>query len=226
MEISSILGTGDTTTATTTAAAGGELGKQEFLKLLIAQLEMQDPFEPVDNTDMIAQLAQFSSLEQMENMNQSLSDNLDMDLMLGQLLNNTMATTLIGKGIRSKDDAFVLERGEEATLGYRLEGNAVTVSATITDSSGIEVAVLEDLETSEGDHTFTWDGKDEDGNLLASGDYTFEISATDGGDNEVAATELFLGHVEGVRYIDGSAYVIVNGRELLLSSVTEVLEDL
>ncbi|MBN1826861.1 MAG: flagellar hook assembly protein FlgD [Candidatus Eisenbacteria bacterium] len=224
MEISSILGSGDTA-ATTSATAGGELGKQEFLQLLITQLQMQDPFEPMENTEMIAQLAQFSSLEQMENMNESLSSNLDMDLMLGQLLNNTMATTLIGKGIRSADDGFVHERSEESTLGYRLGGNAVNVSATIFDSSGIEVAVLEDLETSVGDHTFTWDGKDADGNIMSSGDYTFAITAEDGGGNEVSATELFLGHVEGVRYIDGSAYVVVNGRELLLSHVTEVMED-
>ena len=58
----------------TTGSAGGELGKDEFLTLLVSQMQNQDPMNPMDNTDMIAQLAQFSSLEQMQNLNQSFTN--------------------------------------------------------------------------------------------------------------------------------------------------------
>lgn len=69
MEIQSLLETTSATTGVLTGQAGGELGKNEFLTMLVAQMQNQDPMEPMDNAEMTAQLAQFSALEQMENLN-------------------------------------------------------------------------------------------------------------------------------------------------------------
>ena len=124
METSAIQGS-QASVATTASSAGPQLGREDFLKLLITQLQMQDPFQPIDNEDMIAQLATFSSLEQLEQMNAGLQDGLDMDLLLGQLLNNTMATNLIGRNAHVSSDHFTLGSNDEVTMATRPSRRAV-----------------------------------------------------------------------------------------------------
>ena len=99
MDVNALSATAGTAAASTAAAASKTMGKEAFLKLLITQLQYQDPMNPADSTEFTAQLAQFSSLEQLQSMNEGLQMSLEADLMLGQLLNNTMATTLIGTGL-------------------------------------------------------------------------------------------------------------------------------
>ena len=79
----------------------GTLGKEDFLRLLVTQLRNQDPINPVKGEDFAAQLAQFSSVEQLQNINANLENNLEMDLLLNQALNNTLATTLIGNNVKA-----------------------------------------------------------------------------------------------------------------------------
>lgn len=223
--VASIVGAGSTVESVS-ATSGDDLGKEEFLRLLITQLQLQDPFEAMDSKEMIAQLAQFSSLEQMENMNVSLNRTLEMDLLLGQLINNTMSTNLIGKGIRSQTNAFTQAGGTDTTLGYTLHGNATDVTVTIYDSLGNEVATLDGLEGTKGNHTFTWDGKNNAGTSVGGGDFTFEISAMIGDETVIQSDEYFVGVVDGIRYVDGNAYVVVGETELIMSAIDEVMESL
>jgi flagellar basal-body rod modification protein FlgD len=111
MEVGGVDTTVSTTTTETLTNPESLLGKDDFLKLLTVQLQNQDPMSPLENNELVAQLAQFSSLEQMANMNQSLQDSLDSDLLVGQLLNNTMATTLIGRSVRVGTANFHVDGG-------------------------------------------------------------------------------------------------------------------
>ncbi|WIW71585.1 flagellar hook capping FlgD N-terminal domain-containing protein [Anaerosinus gibii] len=96
---------------TTTTQAGGELGKESFLKLLVTQMQYQDPLDPQDNAEYIAQLAQFSSLEQMTNVNSALEKmntligNMDTSLLVGQTSN------FIGKEIEWQNDKKEMQTG-------------------------------------------------------------------------------------------------------------------
>ncbi len=206
---------------------GAELGKEEFMTLLLTQLQMQDPFEPLDNQDMIAQLAQFSSLEQLQNMSGGFQQNLEMDLLLGQLLNNTMATTMIGRSVQVEGNAISLgESGEVPKLAYRLDGNATDVTLTVTDENGTVVATLDELDGLVGFHTIEWDGRGENGESLPPGNYSFSVSATDAEGNQIGTAEHIVGNVKGVRYRDGNALLVLGDTEVLMSQVREVTESI
>ena len=227
MDIGSVLGTDAATSVVETAATGGtELGRDEFLSLLLVQLQMQDPLNPMDNEEMIAQLAQFSSLEQMENMSTALEQSVELDLLLGQLLNNTMSTTLIGKAVRADTCSFIMSEDGSVSLGYRLSADANTVSVTIENTEGIAVASIDGLENEKGDHVFSWDGRDDEGNRVTSGTYTFAVTATDAEGNPVSADERIAGVVKAVRYRDGNAYLLIDETEIYMSEVVEVCEEI
>jgi flagellar basal-body rod modification protein FlgD len=216
--------TGVTSGSTTTSATNNKtLGKDEFMKLLLKQMQLQDPSDPMKNQDMIAQLAQFSSLEQLQSMNQGLQQSLDADLLLGQLLNNTMATTLIGKEVHVATDTFDHKAGHAATLGYRLNADAKTVKVSVLDADGKTVATLEPSEHSTGVHSVEWNGKDAAGNDLPAGTYTFKVEATADGGTAVDAQTLLIGRVEGIRYRDGNARAVLGDSEILMSAIEEIL---
>src|SRR5213076_3542955 len=102
------------------AHGSSALGKDEFLKLMMAQLSQQDPTAPSDSNAFVAQLAQFSSLEQMQNVNSTLQS-----LLVGQASqNNTGAINLVGKDVRYKTDQITLEQGQTATTSAKLGADA------------------------------------------------------------------------------------------------------
>ncbi len=227
MDIGSVLGTDAATSGVETTATGStELGRDEFLSLLLVQLQMQDPLNPMDNEEMIAQLAQFSSLEQMEHMSTALEQSVELDLLLGQLLNNTMSTTLIGKAVRANTGSFIMSGDGSVSLGYRLSADADAVSVTIESAEGVAVASVDGLENEKGDHVFSWDGRDDEGNRVPSGAYTFVVTAKDTEGNPVSADERIAGVVKAVRYRDGNAHLLVGETEIYMSDIVEVCEEI
>jgi flagellar basal-body rod modification protein FlgD len=223
VSINAITGLSSNSTTTTGTSSSSSLGKDAFLNLLLTQMKLQDPFDPMKNEDMIAQLAQFSSLEQLQSMNEGLQQSLDADLLLGQLLNNTMATTLIGKEVHVGTDTFERNAGHAVTLGYRLHADAKDVKVSVLDANGQVVATLKPTERGTGVHTVDWDGKDALGNELPSGTYTFKVEATGDGDTKIDAETLLVGRVSGIRYRDGNARVVLGDTEILMSAIEEIL---
>ncbi len=220
MEVGSILGNAGNVGQ---GAQQPQLGRDQFLELLITQLQMQDPFQPMDNEDMIAQLATFSSLEQLTNMNDNLKSNLEMDLLIGQLLNNTMATTLIGKQVYVATDRFVHGGSGNAGPAYRLHTDADQVNVKIYAEDGRLIRTLEGLDASAGVHRLDWDGKNDSGESVPEGSYRFEVTALDAGGNTLHSEALLIGHVHGIRYVDGNARVVVGDQEVPLGGVIEIL---
>ena len=219
MQISSTTST-TTSTQSSTGASRGTLGKDDFLKLLITQLQNQDPLSPMDNTEFIAQMAQFSSLEQMQNLNASFEES----MLLTQSLNNATAAGFIGRNVRASGDAVELGSGGSVELGYFLPTEAETVTLTVMDDQNRLVRTLVADGTAAGAHRLDWDGTDSDGSRVAAGSYTFSVSAQDADGNDVNATSVVTGLVEGVTYKNGSAYLLVDGREVSLSEVLEVYQ--
>ena len=122
----------DNTKTTVKAAADEAMGKDDFLKLLIAQLAAQDPLDPMGAQDFSAQLAQFSGLEQMTNVNA----NLEIIQKLETALQNTSSVNLIGKTVESHGNAFNHVSGASDVLAYSLDRNAESIRIDIYDSSG------------------------------------------------------------------------------------------
>lgn len=203
--------------------ATSELGKDDFLKLLTVQLQNQDPLSPVENEDFIAQLAQFSSLEQLENINANLQDSIDLDLILTQVLNNTAAAGLIGKTVVADGGKVHLAESGSSEIHFDLASDTDHVVIRITDESGAVIQTLRQDNLAAGRNKVEWNGDDSQGNRRSEGNYTIEIEAYDGQDNSIEVTPLLVGEITGVRFEDGEARLLVGGLELGIGEIHEIL---
>jgi flagellar basal-body rod modification protein FlgD len=197
---------------TTTSSTKNILGKDEFLKMLIAQLKHQDPLNPMDGTAFTAQLAQFSSLEQLQNINTQLSAFTKQQQSQG----NTQAVNLIGREVLAKGDTIRAE-GKPVDVSYQLKGDAAQGLVRIYNANGELVDALSFRNQKQGMNTLTWTPPGS-----ASGSFTFEVSATDSAGKSVTADAMVQGEVTGVNYRDGVTYLSVGGREILFGDVVSV----
>jgi flagellar basal-body rod modification protein FlgD len=196
------------------------LGKDEFLKLMMAQLSSQDPTAPSDSNAFVAQLAQFTSLEQMQNMNSSLES-----LLVGQAsANNTGALNLVDKDVTYQTDKIDLSAGGTANATAKLSSQASEITATITDSSGRVVRTLKLGGHDAGDMQVSWDGREESGNTAKPGKYTISIVAKDQQGNSVGVEQRGTGKVTGVSFENGYPELIVGDQHLKMSEIVEINE--
>lgn len=198
------------------------LGKDDFLQLLVTQLANQDPLEPMDNEQYITQMATFSQLELLQNMNSNLEKSLNWSLLLSQTINNTMATSLLGRAVEVSTDSIVLDDSGTSKIRYDLAGPANDVTIKINDSDGNLIRALRVNGANEGANEITWDGLDANGNQMPKGTYKIEITATDKDEQDVPASAFFTGTADGVRYVDGQAYVSVDDILIPLSEIMQV----
>jgi flagellar basal-body rod modification protein FlgD len=196
------------------------LGKDDFLKLLTTQLQQQDPTQPMDNTAFVAQLAQFSSLEQMNNVNDTLTKMLTAQGTAQQ----TAASSLIGKSVVFNTDEVALVEGDTATIKADLSAPAATVTITIQDSTGATVSTIKNGACQSGPNRFQWDGCDNDGKPLPTGVYTTTVQATDLEGNFVPLTVSGSARITGVTFTDGTPQFIAGGTTLQLSDISELDE--
>ena len=182
------------------------LGKEDFLSLLVAQMKNQDPLNPDDPTQFTAQLAQFSQLEQLFNLNGS------MDNLVSSYENATKLTALgtIGKEVAFESDTLTYD-GTPVTFGYQLDDDAAEVSVTLK-KDGVVVAVLQGEELGKGTHYLNWDGLNSKGEAAAADDYTIVVQATDAQGETVQAAPVIRAIVTGAD-LDGT-----NGGTLLTNS--------
>ena len=208
----------DSTSATTPPAAKKSLGKDDFMRLLVTQLSTQDPLKPMDSQDFGAQLAQFSSLEQMTNVNDNL---VKLQQMQGSV-SAASAVSLIGKKVDAEGNGLQLKSGAPQTLGYSLGQDASAVTIDIFDASGNKVNTLNGGNQTAGVNSLLWNGKDASGNSLPDGAYIFTATAIDAKGTAVAATTYSSGLVSDVVFENGVTKAIVNGNKVLVSQISRV----
>lgn len=198
--------------------------KDDFLKLLVTQLQNQDPLNPADNQEFSAQLAQFSSLEQLTEMNETLSSNLSSTKQLGQLINNSVAAGFIGKDIRAVGNQVFYDGENDATLQFHLEAASSETTVHVYDSTGEEILSLDLGGRPAGQTDLNWDGVDSEGNQRSSGIFYFEVEATDSEGEALNTTTFMTGQVTGVRYVDNQAYLLMGEKQVALENVFDVLD--
>lgn len=206
----------------TSSATSAEMGKAEFLSLLVAQLQNQDPLEPTDSQDFAAQLAQFSSLEQLTDMNATLEMGMEMDMMLTSAVNNTLASNFIGKEVSSYGDNVALVSGQQPELNFLLQDYADQIEVNIYDPAGNLIRTIETKGMDGGEQSVVWDGKNDNGEDLTGGNYRFEVKATNSKDESIGTVTISKGLVSSIRYAEGHAVLIVNGKEVSLADVLEI----
>ncbi len=199
------------------------MGKDDFMKMMIAQLQNQDPLNPMDSTQYAAQLAQFSTLEQLQNLNTTMTQAVNANSQLTQSVNNTLVATLIGKDVKLSGNTLVLSGQSNINLGYNLPLDAQNVQVKIYNSSGGLVRTITDCPNVEGDNKLSWDLTDDNGNKLANGNYTFDVSATNYNGSSMTTTQYKIGSIDGVKFTDNGTVILVDGAEYNIGDISEVL---
>lgn len=183
------------------AATGGkQMGRDEFLKLLIAQLQNQDPLEPQDNTAFVAELAQFSNLEQTMGIN----ERLDLLALQQQGLANSQVTSLVGRQATVKGSIVSIDgSGIGAQVSFSLDAAATKTTVRILDQGGNVVRSLEMGDRDKGLVTLNWDGRDHAGNVMPKGAYVVSVVAENDVGGAVGVSQESTGVVESVSFDQG-----------------------
>jgi flagellar basal-body rod modification protein FlgD len=196
------------------------MGKNDFLNLLVTQLQHQDPLNPAESTEFTAQLAQFSSLEQLSNIN----DNLKNMELFQTSVTNSQAVSYIGKEITARGNTVQLESGQKAECHFELADRAALAVISIYDASGSFVTSFETGPLNFGRQSAAWDGTDRDGNLAAPGIYRFEVQAVDANNQDLSVTPVISAVVSGVSFKDQTASLITGLQTIAIDDVVAVSE--
>jgi flagellar basal-body rod modification protein FlgD len=213
--------TGTSGTDSTTKTHKTTLDQTDFMTILLAQLKYQDPNNPMDDTEMAAQLVQFSNLEALNKINdgvQALVDSNSNDNILS-------GVNYIGKSIKSSGYNLKVDKGTVSTLYYSL-GEAVTnVTANVYDADGDLIRSEALGSKGKGDYSYVWDGKDTNGVTMKDATYGVIIRAENAEGKKVLVQSQISGKVTGVKTSNGTVFLeLADGRTVELANVTEVVE--
>ncbi|GAB6908857.1 Flagellar basal body rod modification protein [Desulfosarcina cetonica] len=218
MSVSDVYSQASTSTSTKDETV---MGKDDFLALLVAQLQNQDPLNPSDSTEFTAQLAQFSSLEQLQNINEELSG----FEVYQSTLNNIQTSGFIGKTITATGDTLTVEDGIATDIAFSLDDSSASVYIQIYDASGTFVADIDAGSLSAGQQTVSWDATDDNGMAVGDGVYTYSIMAVDSDGNSVDTTSFISGKVTGIDYESGETLLLIGDQKVSISSMIRVEEN-
>lgn len=193
------------------------LGTDDFMTLLLVELQNQDPTEPMDSEKILTQTSQLATLEATDNTNKALED-------LAKALGTTQqfgTIAAIGKTADLGSNAIVLDEGSQTTFEMYFPDAIEQGSIEITDVNGNILKTLDVGTNPKGVYQFTWDGTDSGGNTLESGIYYASASYTNP-DGESLKTRMGAYPIESVKFDSGKTYVKLGSSYVELSEVKEV----
>ncbi len=222
MAIDSTLPT-STTPGSTQSNSSSSLSKlsgnlDNFLKILTAQLQHQDPLSPMDTHEFTNQLVQFASVEQQIQGNR----NLESLISLQETNNMVGAVSYIGKEVEVTGQTTTLEDGS-AKFIYTLPKDATASILAVYDENGTQV-LFKPAEKGAGRHEFIWDGKDTKGKTMPDGKYTIQVVAVNDANEAITPTYSITGTVSGVGIDKGEATLNLDGMDVPLANVVRVID--
>ncbi|MEW5881596.1 MAG: flagellar hook assembly protein FlgD [Pseudomonadota bacterium] len=177
-----------------------------FLKLLVAQMNNQDPLNPLDNAQVTSQMAQINTVTGINNLSETVAS------LVAQFaqLQSLQAAQLTGRSVMVAGNGLSLGADGDAQAGFELPVPADSVNVEVRDANGLLVREIALGSANEGVQRFAWDGTTNSGARAAAGQYTFTVKATASG-RQVDASALTVRQVEGVRQNAGTVSLILAG---------------
>jgi flagellar basal-body rod modification protein FlgD len=201
--------------------AHNTLDKDDFLKLMLTQMKNQDPMNPMQSHEMAAQLAQFTSLEQLFNVNKNLEG-------LGKAqdpLQKYEALNFLGKTIKADSRQILRQTGDQGTeLRFNLANDATKIKLTIADESGEVVKTIDFGNLKKGSNKIVWNGTDKEDRDVKPGKYTFNVEAENGG-NKVGVITETKGTITGVNYTPEGPMLMVGDQRVRLQDVQKIEDE-
>jgi flagellar basal-body rod modification protein FlgD len=198
----------------------GALGQDAFMKLLVAQMQNQDPLNPASNTEFVSQLAQFSSLEQQTGTNKLL----ELLSIQQKGLANSADVDLVGKSVTVAGNTLTSDGQGYAIPGnFTLQGPAADVKVSISDSTGSVIRTIDLGAHAQGGMPYTWDGRNDTGTVQPAGNYTVNVSAKDANGNPIAVNQQTTGVVTAVSFDqNGASLTLADGTVAATSNLSSV----
>lgn len=211
---------GATTPETAAAAKSGTeaLGRDDFMKLLVAQLKNQDPNNPLDTKELVTQLSQLTSVEQLITMSSRLES---LQAATSSMAAN-QSSNLIGKTVEAKNDSVNLKASGTASTAVNLGQGADQVTVKVTNEAGRVVRTFDLTTKTAGQQTVTWDGLTDSTERAPAGQYRIDVAAKDKAGNPVQADMTVSGVVNGVSYENGYPEVVLGTTRVPLTNVTSI----
>lgn len=193
-----------------------QMGKDEFLKLLTFQLQNQDPMNPMDQSKVTGELAQFSQLEQLSNLNKKFDEgNKNQGVQ-----DKFYAASFVGKKIVTNGSTIELKNsGDPGDVLFKLDEDSAKVMVRILDEKNNIMGEIWKEGMSSGSHQVTWDGVALDGSPAVKGKYRAQVKAWDMMGNEVGTKTEATGVVQSVTFDEGEPVLTVNGQKVYLRDV-------
>lgn len=213
-------GTSPVTSRNTSSSSNNqEVGLDQFLKLFIAQIQNQDPLSPLDSAEFTAQLAQFTSVEQLFGIKSSLT-NID-ETLTGQNEQYADYIGFIGKTVKADDNTMLVDNGAVTSGSYSIESGG-DVAINVYDSEGLIVRTFYQGWEDAGEHAVNWDGRDDSGKVVEDGTYTFVVTARDQNGKYIPSNTYISGEVTSITYKYGQPYLMVGDR--IISNINNIIE--
>lgn len=207
-------------TSSSSTSSSSDSYQDLFLTLLCTQLENQDPLDPMDDTEMVSQLAEFSSLEQLSTMN----GNLESMVTLLQNQEIISSASYLGKEVTAEGSDISKDEDSISIVTYTLGDDAASLYAHVLDADGNIVNSVDLGSQDTGTHTFQWDGTDADGAEVDDGVYSIAFTATDADGDSLVVSTAVSGTVNSVSLEDGDIILgLTDGREVNLFDVSTVV---
>lgn len=208
--------------------AEDSMGKDDFLTLLVTQMRYQDPLSPMDNTEFVAQLAQFRQLEGTNNMQDSIKDldesfkgTVDAQKDSAAAMANTSAVSMIGKTVRlSESDVYYPGIGSDPVAVRVNLGNVARATVEIRDADGTVIKTMEtEGKLADSSSVVYWDGSSDSGAMVKAGTYDIHIAGSETNNDLYAFVQ---DTVMGVRFDGDKALLKIGGKELPISDIMDV----
>ena len=194
---------------------------EQFMTLLVAQMQNQDPLNPMDNSQVTSQIAQINTVSGINDLNDTLSS------IGGQMdaAQQLQASALIGRGVLVAGDSIsVGAEGAATPFGMELESPASELKLTITDGAGSVVHESTYENQQAGIQSFSWDGKDASGQIVGEGSYTVSITALGPDGQAVPVQPLTMGYVGGVVASDNGPQLDLGPKGLVgLDAIRQII---
>ncbi len=203
-------------TSTTATINGTQSEQDQFLQLLVTQLQNQDPLNPMDNAEFTSQLSQFAMLEELVDMNASMEQN----MVYTQSLNNTMLLGLVGKeAVVEGDNVFVTD-GDTSSSQIQVTASGIA-TVEVRNESGTVIRTYT-AEVEPGWSDLNWDGLNSTGDAVEDGTYTVSVSVEDRAGNPLESITYMSGVVDSIRFENNMALLSIAGHDYYASEIAKV----
>ena len=204
--------------ANTQTKGKSSLTQEDFLNLLVTQMQYQDPLNPLDNYQMAAQLAQLGTIDGINTLTQSI----DVMNAYQAATAHLQAVGLIGKKVEAVGNTLVVNQGNPAEGSYQLsEAGKVTIA--VYDSKGNLVKTVNEGIKEATKQKFAWDGTNQAGQKVPDGAYSFKVTAVDAKGDPISVSTSMVGVVSGVSFENGMTYINIGSEKITLSNIFAIL---